>query len=323
MNLSNYFRLGNSENFSDYKVTPFRTIPNTKCLIPLTLLLLQTVAFAQGSGSNIPERRTEPVSSVGKKAVIAAETALPTPPTQKPLYVGEIKQYTMPELLAYTEQTRTRGTASRKAEESHGFYPIGWSREGRFAYLIDYAAPMQQDTHHVEFVVQNVIFNDVAYSWRTLYPLEMLDKNKEGDEALAVRNENMQLLWTNRYSQIRRKLSEYNIRQPKSFNWLEGKSFKHANEEYKIACDITSEGEVKGTLPRARLTMTCSKGKRFLFVRNNTGEKPTKVVVHGSMISPTESRAVVICEIFFEGDAVDAPRRQLRLMGFDLVNNFE
>ena len=300
-----------------------RSIKSLNILIPILLLYANTAVYAQGSGSNIPEQRPAPISTAGVKAAEAADIAQPSPPAKEPLYVGDIRAYRMPELLSYTEQTRTRGTASRKAEESHGFYPIGWSRDNRFAYLIDYAASAKQDTHHVELVIQNVVFNDVAHSWRSLYPLEMLDINKEGDEALAVRNENMRLLWANRYNLIRRKLAAYNIRQAQTFNWLEGKSFKRGDDNYKIEGDITSEGEVKGTLPRARLTMTCSKGKRWLYIRNNTDEKPTKIVIHGTMISPYEERGVVITEIFFEGDSPEAPRRQLRLTGFDLVNNFE
>jgi hypothetical protein len=292
-------------------------------ILLLTLLCGTAFAKAQGSGSNIPEKNTAPVSAAATKVAAAAEITPPPPPAQPPLYVGEMRKYHIPQMLVYTEQGSTRGTALRNAEQSHGFYPIGWSNDHRFAYLIDYAAAAKQDTHHVEFVIQNVVFNEVAYSWRGQYPLEMLDLQKEGNAAIAVRNENVNILWQNRYGSIRRKLSDFHIRQPKDFNWMVGTSFKHGDDNYTINADITAEGEIKGTIPRARITMQCSKGSRFLYVRNNTDEKPLKVVVHGTMISPYEARGVVISEIFFEGDSPETPRRQLRLTGFDLVNNFE
>ena len=60
-----------------------------------------------------------------------------------------------------------------------------------------------------------------------------------------------------------------------------------------------------------------------MFIKNNTDETIQTIDIHGTLLSPYEQRGVVLVEIIFKGDSEKEPKRQLRLVGFDLINNFE
>lgn len=243
------------------------------------------------------------------------------------MYIGELRQYKMPELLTYSGKlgnSNIKGIAKPHKERQHGFYPIGWSRDDRFAFLVDYALHPVQDTHHVELVVQNVVFNDVVYSWRGNYitPDTLLEEPIVTDKSQdAIANDHVQAVWQRHYTHLRRKLNDLNIKQPANFNWLTGDSFKYESERYKLVSALDKHPVAGGVA--AKITLSCSKGSRFLFIKNNTDEAIDKVEIHGTLISPYEARGVVLVELIFKGDTEKEPKRQLRLVGFDLVHNFE
>jgi hypothetical protein len=241
----------------------------------------------------------------------------------QPMYIGELRPYKMPELLTYSGKvgnSNIKGLAKLHKERQHGFYPIGWSRDDRFAFLIDYATHPAQDTHYIELVIQNVLYNDVVYSWRGSYITpDSLDEEPAKNK--AIHNDHIVSTWKRYYTALRRKLNEFNIKQPATFNWLIGNSFSYNSDSYKIETELATH-PITGD-PAAKITLSCSKGSRFMFVKNNTVEDIEKIDVHGTLISPYEERGVVLIELTFKGDSEKEPKRQLRLVGFDLINNFE
>lgn len=235
---------------------------------------------------------------------------------QQPLYVGEMQHYRLPKLLAYNNPKNIEGTATAdKNASQNGFYPIGFSRDYRFAYLIDYAATVGCDTHHVELVVQNLVFNEVVWSWRGHY------YGVPSAQTKPVKNDHLAALWDGRYTKIRRSLSEYHIHQPEDSEllWLAGGNFKRKEQLFTLKSGV----ETSKKQPAAKITMSCAKGSRVLYIKNNTEYELDKVQIHGSFISEYDERAAVLVELIFKGDTVLQPKRQLRMVGFDLINNFE
>ena len=134
-------------------------------------------------------------------------------PESEPVPAEEIKQnYTAPAELKY----------SRQSEEYlfDKFYPIGWSKDGHFAYIVE-PADEAAGLYFFEFVIQNMISDKVVYSWKPDDELE------EGS---------VKQMWKDYAMLFAEKLNKYGIIQQKDIK-IESTEFSHANNKFKVTID--------------------------------------------------------------------------------------
>ncbi|MFN8258184.1 MAG: hypothetical protein U0W24_21025 [Bacteroidales bacterium] len=102
-------------------------------------------------------------------------------------------------------------------------YPIGWSKKGMFAYIIE-PADEASGLYWFEIVILDIVNNKVAWSW----------KPKESE------NGNLSKTWKDNYDTFKKHLRESEIMQTKNFTLISGKSDYKGNE-FELTLDATTE----------------------------------------------------------------------------------
>jgi len=232
------------------------------------------------------------------------------------LFIGEFnasaQTYSAPKrLLLKGDKVRENFESRSLIKEL--FYPIGWSKDGKFAFYVE---PPDEacGCYFGHLVIQDLRTDKILW-----------EKNYEGSESVE---ENLQTTWRKHQKEFSRKLAEYGIVAQKSFVRQPG-AFKYQKDLLtpELINNVKSDGsgvEVSGKL----LVQLISKqqGKKTLYERTFDPKEFDPFIdaeLSGSLLSPFEPRAAVIVVETLRGYEGPPHTTRIRVIGAALTAGFK
>ena len=201
-----------------------------------------------------------------------------------------------------------------------GFYPIGWSRDGKFAY---YSEPVDEECgcYFAELTIIDLRTDKVLWEFENK-PMERL--NEKGEPI----PDDMQKLWKRNEKVFFEKLHEHKIEQLARFSLLPA-TFRSAGKSY-TAKVITTRGNDGDGLSRVRkLALDLSSptlGKKTLYSAEYKGDdmyvSPLDIAVAGTFKSPFEDRVAVVMMKVQRGWEGPPHTVEAQIAGADLLSGF-
>ncbi|MCQ2974462.1 MAG: hypothetical protein MJ211_06580 [Bacteroidales bacterium] len=225
-------------------------------------------------------------------------------PTQDPVPLEEISQnYSIPTELKYCVQN--------DEYLFDKFYPIGWSKDGHFAYIKE-PADEAAGLYFFEFVIQNMISDKIVYSWKPE------DDPDEGS---------VKQMWKDYEMLFVEKLNKYGIIQQKNIK-LEGTEFTKNNKKFKIIIENDMEPNEDFGFEVVKSTDISIKspdlGSKQVY---NYTEKEYNLcvgrIVQGVIMSPFEDRVAIMVKS--ESCGYEGPPNVISqfLVGTNLTESFK
>lgn len=190
------------------------------------------------------------------------------------------------------------------------FYPIGWSKDGKFAYITE-PADEGSGFYLFEIVVFDAVNNKVAWSWKP-------EDSEEG---------NLSTIWKKNYNLFKEELNKFQIEQDDNIELKKGKTTFKGNE-YQLVLDTKTETdpdfgfdlikELKITINSPELgtkEIYSSKMDEYLMYIG--------AFIPGYILSPYNGRIVVLCQL--EQVGYEGPPNIVffQLVGSDLLLGFK
>lgn len=214
----------------------------------------------------------------------------------------EAGDYSIPDELKYSNQADDFLVNS--------LYPIGWSKDGKFAYIVE-PADEGSGFYLFELIVFDLVNNTVVWSWK---PKE----SEEGD---------LETTWKENYGLFKESLNKFEIVGEKNYELKNGKTSYKGNE-YQIVLETKTETEPDFGFDVVKemkiLIKSPEIGTKEIF---NHKEKDYSMVVGayipGYLLSPFDGRIVVICQM--ERWGYEGPPNVVffELIGSDLLRGFK
>jgi len=206
-------------------------------------------------------------------------------------------------------------------EESHlaliteSFYPLGWSRAGKFAYYLE---PPDEECgcYFAELVIQDMRTDKVL--WRKRYSSENLQDPE---------SQTLEKYWRSMRKQFETKLNYYRIEPQKNFDLL-FPTVKHADDILtpKIAVDIKMDETYADVTGNVILTLHSNKkGAKTLYkktYRKNESTGFRAAEVSGMLKSPFGPRVAIVVVETLRGWEGPPNITSLRIVGSDLTTGF-
>lgn len=249
----------------------------------LLLLLLACAANAQTTTYSVPKKL--PIDRVVRRAF--------------PEYVGGAK---FPHLIA--EQ----------------FFPIGWAKDGKFAYYVE---PVDEacGCYYAKLVIQDMVTDNVL--WEFKYDQDDDRDPKTGE----MKGEgDIKKLWRKNQKLFSDKLREHKI--VASTSVLLGKTFTAAGRTYtaKAVTKMGKNPEGDERVDKLTLTLTSPKlGSKLLYSDDHSREEYWFVLdagVIGVIKSPFENRVAVVALEVHRGWEGPPHTGDIRIAGADLTRGF-
>lgn len=162
------------------------------------------------------------------------------------------------------------------------FYPIGWSKKGHFAYIVE-PADEAAGLYFFEFVIQNMVSGKLEFSW----------KNPETDSGKG----NLKSTWDANYDMFKSKLNEFEIYAQENIV-INPNSFTHKENQYNIKIktktkqsdfgfDVVEDTKVALESPQL--------GSKSVYEYTEKGYSMViGQIVSGYILSPFEDRIVIV-----------------------------
>jgi hypothetical protein len=204
---------------------------------------------------------------------------------------------------------------------TEGFYPIGWSRDGKFAYYLE---PVDEacGCYYAELVIQDLRTDEILWKFTN-------DPEARTDAEGAPLEDDIRRLWARNRELFSEKLREHNIVQSGSFALL-GRAFRSGGRSYTtkmIVRKVEDEGFGLMRVRTATLEIsTPSLGKKAIFAGDNSGNiiaAPLNIAVAGALKSPYENRAAVIMINLQRGWEGPPNTVYIKIAGADLDAGFK
>lgn len=210
--------------------------------------------------------------------------------------------FTLPEELTYT--------SSRNGFNYDKFYPIGRSKDGKFAYIME-PADEGSGFYLFEIRIIDIVNNKLVWSWKP-------EESEEGS---------IQSTWKENYNLFAEHLNEAEITQTKDFK-LEPTSTSYKGNDYEIIMETSTEvdpdygvdmiKEIEINLQSPEL------GTKMIFNQKVDGrDYILSAYVPGFLLSKHDDRIIVLCQQ--ERIAAGGPPNMVffELIGSDLIRGFK
>lgn len=196
---------------------------------------------------------------------------------------------------------------------SDKFYPIGWSEDGKFAYIIE---PVDEATgyYFINIAIQDM--NSDKIVWNFKYTTED-----------AVEGKDLAETWKEKYDLIKEKLNEHKIVQAKKIK-LGPSDFENNSDTFSIA--VNSEKEVKEELHGMQIiknfavTISSSAlGSKKIFSENDENSMLVDAKIEGQIKSPYQNKVAVVLtkeQVGYEGPPNTV---SINLVGANLESGFK
>jgi len=204
---------------------------------------------------------------------------------------------------------------------SEGFYPIGWSRDGKFAY---YSEPVDEacGCYFAELVIQDLRTDKELWKFKN-------DPESRTNAKGEVMDDDMRRLWQRNRKLFSAKLRENGIIPLARFALL-GKSFSVGGKTYTatVAAKKLKDDEYDVELVRSMKMELASPslGEKSLFSTEYKGDDkyaaPMDVAVAGAFKSPYENRVAIVMLQVYRGWEGPPHTVTYQIIGADLLSGF-
>jgi hypothetical protein len=236
--------------------------------------------------------------------VIQKQEELKEDPEAEPVAAEEVMEaYSCPSELKFCPQS------SEYLYEK--FYPIGWSKNGLFAYIIE---PVDEAAgqYFFKFVIKNMINDKEVWSWSPD------DEPEKG---------NVRQMWKDYGITFTGKLSEYKIIQQKNIKLL-GSEFSYKDKKFKVTIENkmeTNEDFGFDVVKSTNIFIKCPElgTKKIHSYTENEYNLCVGKIVQGVLLSPFEDRVAVLVKT--ERCGYEGPPNVVEefLVGSNLVESFK
>ena len=188
-------------------------------------------------------------------------------------------------------------------------YPIGWSKDGKFAYIVE-PADEESGFYLFEIVVFDLINNKTIWSWKP-------EESEEGD---------LETTWKENYELFKSSLNKYKISQENKFELKKGKTtFK--DNEYQIVLDTKTETQPDygiDIIKDIKISITSTElGSKEIY--NQPTDEYSMILgafVPGYLLSPNDGRIAVIVQLERIGSEGPPNAVYFNIVGSDLERGF-
>ena len=199
------------------------------------------------------------------------------------------------------------------------FYPIGWSKDGKFAYYLE---PVDEacGCYFGKLVISD-LKND-AVVWRFDYSSE------DDEDSNSKKPKSLVALWNANRKLFSAKLSENNIEPHRPVRVL---PFPISSESDRVTPTLSIERKplskadrIYGNISRARVQLTSRQnGKKTVLDQAYADAKPLYVGIVGYLKSPLESRVAIILVEIYRGYEGPPHVGSVRIVGASLEKRFQ
>ncbi len=201
-----------------------------------------------------------------------------------------------------------------------GFYPVGWSRDGKLAYYIE---PVDEacGCYFGELIIQDLRTDKVLWHFKN-------DPQERVDAQGAPIDDDLRKLWKRNEKVFTQKLREHNI-QPVARFALMPATFRSAGKAYTAKVVVVKANDDDGLNRLRRVTLELHSptlGKKSLFTSAYKGDEmwvsPLDAAVAGVLKSPFENRVAVVMIKVQRGYEGPPHTVEAQIVGADLVTGF-
>jgi hypothetical protein len=200
------------------------------------------------------------------------------------------------------------------------FFPIGWSRDGKFAY---YTEPVDEacGCYFAHLIIQDLRTDKIIWDFK-------YNQGLEGDNDGNIHPEDtIKKLWTKNQKLFSKKLSENGI--VASDSTLLGKTFTSGGRKYTATTKITKGENPDGYEPRvdkiSLILSTPKLGSKQVYSADHSKEEywfMLDAAIVGALKSPFENRVAVIAIEVMRGYEGPPHTADIRIVGADLFSGF-
>ncbi|MEP7149270.1 MAG: hypothetical protein ABI857_10335 [Acidobacteriota bacterium] len=202
-----------------------------------------------------------------------------------------------------------------------GFYPIGWSRDGKFAYYVE---PVDEacGCYFAELVIQDLRTDEELWKFRNEPQSRVNDKGESIPD-------DMRKLWRRNQKMFSEKLREHGI-VPQSRFALLGRTFVSGGRTYtaKVTAKKGNDSDDMKRVKSVELEFSTPRlGKKTIFTAAYEGDEmyvsPLEVAVAGAFKSPFENRAAIVMIRVQRGWEGPPHTVEAQIAGSDLGTGFK
>lgn len=199
------------------------------------------------------------------------------------------------------------------------FYPIGWSRDGKFAYYVE---PVDEacGCYFANLVIQDMIDDKVLWEFKYTQDTEMDGNNKGGSGDIDA-------LWKKNRKLFSEKLAEHKIIASR-FPML-GKMFTSSGNRFTAKSSVkmgTNPDYGEQRVDKFTITLTASKiGTKTVYSADNSEKEYWFMLdagVIGALKSPYEERIAIVAIEVMRGYEGPPHTADIRIVGADLKSGF-
>ena len=200
------------------------------------------------------------------------------------------------------------------------FYPIGWSRDGKFAY---YSEPVDEECgcYFAELIIQDLRSDKILWKFENK-PQERMDEKGE------MIPDDMDKLWARNKELFTDKLREHGIEQVARFSLLP-LTFRSSGSSYTARMTVLKADDSDGLTRARKISLNLSSprlGRKSLFTETHTGDlygAPLDAGLAGVFKSPFENRAAVLMLKVQRGWEGPPHTVSVQIAGADLGTGFK
>lgn len=207
-----------------------------------------------------------------------------------------------------------RENAEQRAMIIERFYPVGFSKDGKFAYLVE-PADEACGCYFADLIIQDLRTDKIL--WKKEY------RGEEGSD-----NTKSEDFWRKNQKAFSAKLKQYGIVAGKDFALKTG-SFDYEGDgilpKLEVALDTADLASYK---VKGKITLTLAskrRGSKTLYERRYDLKESNSISgaeIGGMIVSPFETRAIVILIETHRGYEGPPDITRLKIVGADLKNGF-
>lgn len=196
------------------------------------------------------------------------------------------------------------------------FYPIGWSKDGNFAY---YTEPPDEacGCYFAELVIQDLRTDKILWKYSNTREEIRDDDNKE-----TIEN-----YWKNHHDEFAAKLAEYKIVPQKKFNLL-ASAINYQTDVLtpQLAVDVKNDVGIYADGDVALSLVSQEKGSKTLYRKKYEPKDVSGfqgAEGSGSLMSPFEARAAVVLVEIYRGYEGPPNTTRVKIVGAALTTGFQ
>jgi len=209
--------------------------------------------------------------------------------------------------------------AIRQQLYADGFYPIGWSRDGKFAYYIE---PVDEacGCYFGELIIQDLWTDKILWHFKN-------DPQSRVDDKGAPIEDDIRKLWRRNQKMFSEKLREHGIVPLARFTML-GRMFTSIGKAYAAKVSAPKGKDDDGSQRVKNITLDLSSpalGTKTLFKESYAAEMftaPLEAAVAGAFKSPYENRVAVLMIKVQRGYEGPPHTVEVQIAGADLKSGF-